>query len=198
MLLDYGYWAHKQSLLAHPPNEIVRLSNLNQLYAFGRFEQGSIHEFLDFKQSVESQEFKVKHLFWQNDVDQTLPYETGFKDKTWNVSKIIFNPLLTSNFILFSTFNQMKSSTAISNNIYKKPNANPSVTASMAASTHASAHATNGIESFRIRPIANNYLQGLGRWLHFSKEQRQASTKSSALMSAIPDVPVTKTCARTT
>ena len=92
----------------------------------------------------------------------------------------------------------MRSSTAISNSIYKKPNANPSVTASMAASTHASARATNGIESFRIQPIASSYLLGLGRWLHFSKELKQASTKSSASMSAIPDAPVTKTCARTT
>ena len=92
----------------------------------------------------------------------------------------------------------MRSSTAISNNIYKKPSANPSVTASMAASTHANAPATNGIESYRIRPIASNFHRGLGRWLHFNREQRLALIKFSASMSATPDAPATKTCARTT
>ena len=92
----------------------------------------------------------------------------------------------------------MRSLTAISNNIYKKPSASPSATASMAVSTHANAPATNGIESCRTQPIASNFLRDLGRWLHFNREQRLALIKFSASMSATPDAPVTKTCARTT
>ena len=40
------------------------MTALNKLYSYGAFEDVVIHEFLDFKESVESEDFKVKHLFW--------------------------------------------------------------------------------------------------------------------------------------
>lgn len=74
VLLDDPYWAHKASRLAHSEDEIVRLSKLNKVYDIGTFEQSAIHEFLDFKESVDSVNFTVKHLFWQNTIDAAVPY----------------------------------------------------------------------------------------------------------------------------
>ena len=74
ILLDDVYWSYKNNRLAHNHDEILRLTALNKLYSYGRFEDGVIHEFLDFKESVESEDFKVKHLFWQNQIDAMVPY----------------------------------------------------------------------------------------------------------------------------
>ena len=91
ILLDEAYWNRKGQLVAHSPDEIARLSALNKLYELGHFEGGPLHEFLDFKESVESEAFKVKHLFWQNSVDAAVPYQSGFKQHFWNVSKVVIN-----------------------------------------------------------------------------------------------------------
>ena len=53
-LLDDAYWQHKKSLLAYDWKEMLRLTNLNKLYSNGKFEECDIHEFLDFKEKVES------------------------------------------------------------------------------------------------------------------------------------------------
>ena len=57
--------------------------------------------------------------------------------------------------------------------------------------------ATSRIASFRIQLTTRFCPLDLAQWLHFSIEQRQASIRSSALMSAIQDVVVTKTSAKT-
>ena len=74
VLLDDSYWAQKESKLVHPQGEIVRLSELNKLEINHFFEDTPIHEFLDFKEPVESEHFKVKHVFWQNKIDDSVPY----------------------------------------------------------------------------------------------------------------------------
>jgi len=52
----------------------MRLSKLNKIYDIGTFEDQPIHEFLDFKESVDSENFTVKNLFWQNTIDSAVPY----------------------------------------------------------------------------------------------------------------------------
>ena len=82
VLLDEAFWQHKAKRLAHNYDEIVRLSKLNKIYDIshlvhsevGTFSSGPIHEFLDFKESVDSENFTVKHLFWQNEIDSAVPY----------------------------------------------------------------------------------------------------------------------------
>ena len=86
VLLDEAYWLSKSSRLTHSHNEIIRLSALNKLDVYHHFSGVPIHEFLDFKEGVESEDFKVKHLFWSNQIDSTVPYESGFNDQFWNVS----------------------------------------------------------------------------------------------------------------
>ena len=67
----------------------MKLSKLNMRDVQGYFENAPIHPFLNFCEPVETENFRVKNLYWQNIVDQALPYQTGFQDKFWNVSKAL-------------------------------------------------------------------------------------------------------------
>ena len=67
VLLDKPYWRHKQKQLANSQDEILRLSALNKLYSFDspiEEDSGKIHNFLNFNESVDSEHFKVKDLYW--------------------------------------------------------------------------------------------------------------------------------------
>lgn len=107
ILLDSNYWGHKQTLLSHTHEEIVRLSALNKLDVSHSFQNLPIHDFLDFKESVESPAFKVKHLYWHNEIDLSVPYQSGFKEHFWNVSnlgkitpfKTLSNPIVRLQYI---------------------------------------------------------------------------------------------------
>ena len=84
ILLDDIYWSHKESKLVHAHSEIVRLSMLNKLEINHFFEGKAIHEFIDFKEPIDSEHFKIKHVYWQNTIDDSVPYQSGFKEFFWN------------------------------------------------------------------------------------------------------------------
>ena len=88
-LLDEKYWKHKKSKFHHTDTQIKDLCTLNGKVQAGSFSDQPYHHFFNFQHQEEHDSFKVKNLYWQNDVDTANPYQSGFKDQIWCVSEIL-------------------------------------------------------------------------------------------------------------
>ena len=89
VILDSGYWKHKANCLQVSKDDMETLALMNTKDVLGTWDQVRYHHFLNFSEPVETENFRVKNLFWQNDLDSALPYQSGFRDTYWNVSTIL-------------------------------------------------------------------------------------------------------------
>ena len=98
---------------------------------------------------------------------------------------------------ILSTSSRTLSSMTTYDSTCRKQEELVSATALMAVRTLGSVLATNGTASFRIPLTVKQCRLDLVKWLHISFVLRLQSIKSSASMSAIQNVPATRTFART-
>jgi hypothetical protein len=71
-------------------SEVLTLINKNK-FERKEYDGQMVNPFCNFSQAPSSSLHKIKNLFWINEVDGSTPYDTGYENKLWVVSKLLFN-----------------------------------------------------------------------------------------------------------